>query len=59
MSNLLVDIYLNESTKIDGGNYVIWKFKSLTILEGYNLWSIMSGDDPKPTVASSVIDCEK
>lgn len=36
MSNLFADTYLDESTKLDGGNYVNWKFKLLTILEGYN-----------------------
>ena len=46
MSSLLVDTYLNESNKHDGGNYVNWKFKLLTILEGYNLWSVVSGDEP-------------
>jgi len=51
MSNFLDDIYLNEFLKFDGGNYVNYKFKSLIILEGYNLWSIVSGDDCKPTAS--------
>ena len=59
MANLLPDTYLNESTKLDGGNYVNWKFKLLTILEGYNLWSIVSGDEPKPSVAGSIPDWER
>ena len=59
MANLLLDTYMNESTKIDGENYVNWKFKKMTILEGNNLWSIVSGDEPKPTVASSIPDWER
>lgn len=59
MANLLLDNYMNESTKLDGENYVNWKFKLMTILEGNNLWSIVSGDEPKPTVASSIPDWER
>ena len=36
-----------------------WKFKLPTILEGYNLWSIVRWDEPKPTVATSILDWEK
>ena len=36
-----------------------WKFKLLTILQGYNLWSIVSGDEPKPTIAAFVLDWDK
>lgn len=32
MENPLADSYLNESTKLDGKNYVNWKFKLTTIL---------------------------
>ncbi len=49
MANLLLDNYMNESTKFDGENYVNWKFKLMTILEGNSLW-----DEPKPTVAGSI-----
>lgn len=59
MTNLLLDNYMNESTKLDGENYVNWKFKLMTILEGNNLWSIVSGDEPKPTVAGSIPDWER
>jgi len=41
------------------GNYVNWKFKFLIILEGCNLWSIVSEDEPKPTVAAFVSNWEK
>lgn len=59
MANLLLDTYMNESTKLDGENYVNQKFKLMTILEGNNLWSIVSRDEPKPTVAGSIPDWER
>jgi hypothetical protein len=59
MSNPLVDSHLNESTKLDGENYVNWKFKLIMVLESYNLWTIVKGDEPKPTTASSILDWEK
>jgi hypothetical protein len=59
MENPLVDSYLNESTKIDGDNYVNWKFKLTTFLEAYSLWTIVKGDEPKPTVASSIPDWDR
>ena len=31
----------------------------MTILEGNNLWSIVSGDEPKPTVVGSIPDWER
>ena len=48
MANPLADSYLNESSKLDGENYVNWKFKLITVLEAYNLWTIVKGDEPKP-----------
>jgi len=48
MSNPLVDSYLNESTKIDGKNYVNWKFKLIMVLEAYNLWTIVKEMSPNP-----------
>jgi hypothetical protein len=50
---------LNESTKLDGENYVNWKFKLMTVLEAYNLWTIVKGDEPKPTVVASIPDWDK
>ena len=58
MSNQLVDSYLNESSKLDGENYIDWKFKILTICEAWNVWSVVSGDELKPTDATST-DWEK
>jgi hypothetical protein len=59
MENPLDDSYLNESTKLDGKNYVNWKFKLTTILEAYSLWTIVKGDEPKPTTASSILDWDR
>ena len=59
MANPLVDSYLNESTKLDGENYVNWKFKLITILEAYNLWTIVKGDEPKPQPPVATQDWEK
>lgn len=59
MSNFFVETYLNESTRLDGGNYVNWKFKVLIVLEGNNLWSIVSEMEPKPTIVATILDWEK
>ena len=59
MANPLVDLYLNESTKLDGKNYVNWKFKLVTILKAYNLWTIVKGDEPKPIAAAVIPDWDK
>ena len=44
--------YLNESSKLDGSNYINWKFKLQTLLEGQNTYSIVISDEGKPTVAN-------
>jgi hypothetical protein len=59
MENPLVNSYLNESTKLDGENYVNWKFKLTTILEAYSLWTIFKGDEPKPTSSASIPDWDR
>ena len=51
MSNQLANSYLNELSKLDGKNYIDWKFKILTICEAWNVWSVVSGDELKPTGA--------
>lgn len=58
MSNQLPDSYLNESSKLDGENYIDRKFKILTICEAWNVWSILNGDELKPTSAADT-DWEK
>ena len=59
MANPLADSYLNESTKLDGENYVNWKFKLITVLEAYNLWTIVKGDETKPQPPNATQDWEK
>jgi hypothetical protein len=39
-------------------NYVNWKFKLMTVLEAYNLWSIVKVMKSKPT-ATSIPDWDK
>jgi hypothetical protein len=59
MSNL-IDSYLNETNKLDGLNYINWKFKMHTLLEGYNAWEIVSGTEAKLTTpTTSVQDWKK
>ena len=58
MSNQLAKSYLNESSKLDGENYIDWKFKILTICEGWNVWSIVNGDELKP-IGVAGMDWEK
>ena len=57
MANSLIDSYLNESNKLDGSNYVNWKFKMQTVLEESRVWAIVSGDEAKPATAAQ--DWEK
>ena len=52
MSNSLAGNYLNEASKLNGENYIDWKFKILTICEAQNVWSIVNGDELKPTGAA-------
>ena len=52
MSNSLADNYLNEASKLNGEKYIDWKFKILTICEAWNVWSIVNGDELKPTGAA-------
>jgi hypothetical protein len=37
MANPLVETYLNEANKIDGSNFINWKFKMQTLMEGYGV----------------------
>ena len=39
----LVDYYINEVSKLNGDNYVNWKFNLITILKVLNLWMIVKG----------------
>eukprot|EP00253_Pinus_taeda_P021339 PITA_21339 len=48
--NDFIEAYLNENNKLNGTNYTNWKFKLQTLLEGSSAWSIVIGDEQKPTV---------
>ena len=54
MANL-VDFYLTESNKLDGTNYVNWKFKMQTLMEGHNIWAIVNGKQDKPTSPTTTL----
>jgi hypothetical protein len=45
MANLLAENYLNEANKLDGSNFINWKFKMQTLMEGYGIWTIAKGDE--------------
>jgi hypothetical protein len=51
MENLLAETYLNEANKLDGSNFINWKFKMQTLMEGYGVWTIAKGTEVKPDVA--------
>ena len=51
-----VNLYITESSKLNGENYVNWKFKLNTILEALSLWPIVKGDEQKPTDPLSLSD---
>jgi hypothetical protein len=48
MVNPLGEIYLNEANKLDGSNFINWKFKMQTLMEGYGVWNIAKGTELKP-----------
>ena len=56
---LLVDTYINEASKLNCENYVNWKFKMMTMLESTNAWSIVTGDEPRPTTIALLPDWNK
>jgi hypothetical protein len=45
----LADTYINEASKLNGENYVNWKFKLQTVLELLGGWTIVNGTELKPT----------
>jgi hypothetical protein len=55
MKNPLAGTYLNESNKLDGTNFINWKFKMQTLMEGYGVWTIAKGIEAKPDVAGGVV----
>ena len=58
MTNSFPENYLNEASKLDGENYLDWKFKILTMLEALNVWTIVKGDEAKP-IGATLADWEK
>jgi hypothetical protein len=54
MVNPLAETYLNEANKLDGSNFINWKFKMQTLMEGYGVWNIAKGTELKPDVATGV-----
>jgi hypothetical protein len=54
MENPLAETYLNEANKLDGSNFINWKFKMQTLMEGYGVWNIVKGTELKPDAAASV-----
>ena len=51
MANPLAETSLNEANKLDGLNFINWKFKMQTLMEGYGVWNIVNGTELKPDVA--------
>jgi hypothetical protein len=45
MANPLAKTYLNEANKLDGSNFINWKFKMKTLMEGYGVWMVAKGDE--------------
>ena len=52
MANPLAETYLNEANKLDGSNFINWKFKMQMLMEGYGVWTIVKGDEEKPDVTT-------
>ena len=52
----LIDTYRNEASKLNGENYINWKFKMMTVLESTNAWSIVIGDEQRPATAALLPD---
>jgi hypothetical protein len=52
MVNPLAETYLNEANKLDGSNFINWKFKMQTLMEGYGVWNIAKGTEVKPDAAA-------
>jgi transposase-like protein len=48
MVNPLAETYLNEANKLDGSNFINWKFKMQMLMEGYGVWNIAKGTELKP-----------
>jgi len=47
MVNPLVETYLNKANTLDGSNFINWKLKMQTLMEGYGVWTIVKGDEAR------------
>jgi hypothetical protein len=54
MENTLAETYLNEANKLDGSNFINYKFKMQTLMEGYGVWMIAKGTEEKHYVVTGV-----
>ena len=52
MANPLAETYLNEANKLDGSNFINWKFKMQTFMESYGVQNIAKGTELKPHAAA-------
>jgi hypothetical protein len=50
----IAETYLNEANKSDGSNFINWKIKMQTLMEGYDVWTIAKGDEVRPDAAAGV-----
>jgi hypothetical protein len=57
-ANLLADTYLNKANKLDGSNFINWKFKMQTLMEGYGVWNIAKRTKLKPDAAAGATAVE-
>ena len=48
MSNPLAETYVNEANNLDGLNFINWKLKMQTLMEGYGVWTIVKGTEVNP-----------
>ena len=55
----LADMYINEASKLNGENYVNWKFKMMTVLESANAWSIVTRDESRDATIALLLDWNK
>ena len=55
----LADTYINEASKLNGENYVNWKFKLQTVLELFGGWTIVNGTELKPVDPALIPDWKK
>jgi hypothetical protein len=52
MANPVRETNLNEANKLDGSNFINWKFKMQTLMEAYGVWNIVKGTELKPDTAA-------